>query len=189
MQDTTKIDVQDELLGLLVESSRGNEKAFEQLYKKTSGRLYGVAFQILPRKDWAEDVVQEAYVRIWHNASEYLAERGSVLTWMITILRYRAIDKLRASRRMPAHEQLHDEHYEGDTDPFRMIEFSADRQVLRGCLDTLVEKQRQSIALAFYQGFTHEQLSEHYAAPLGTVKSWVRRGLMSLKRCLSNGLS
>ncbi len=182
-------DVQDEMLLLLRESARGNQKAFQYLYSKTSGRMYAVALRIMRRKDLADEVMQEAYVKIWHNASEYLSDRGAVLTWMVSILRYRAIDRLRKLKReihMEDADNYQDQLIDNSEDPLQYIHQAGESKVLHGCLEELVDKQKQSIALAFFDGLTHEQLSAHLDAPLGTVKSWVRRGLKLLRQCLDN---
>lgn len=187
MNEASTINPQVELLPLLQETARGNQSAFEQLYKSTSAKMYAVAMRLLRHPESADDVMQEAYVKIWHNASEYLSERGAVLTWMISILRYRAIDKLRKNKRDHLHDDTDDHQdqlIDDKEDLLKFMQQAGDAKVLNGCLEELVDTQRQSIALAFYDGLTHEELSQHYGAPLGTVKSWVRRGLILLRRCL-----
>jgi len=187
MNETVNINPSKELLPLLQETARGNQSAFEQLYKSTSAKMYAVAMRLMRNPESADDVMQEAYVKIWHNASEYLSERGAVLTWMISILRYRAIDKLRKNKRDHLHDNAdnhQDQLIDEKQDLLKLMQKACDEKILNGCLEELADKQRQSIALAFYDGLTHEELSQHYGAPLGTVKSWVRRGLILLRRCL-----
>ncbi len=171
-----------ELVQLLRESFRGNQDAFEQLYKKSSPRLFAIALRLLKDRTQAEEVLQEAFVQIWHNASEYHSERGDVLAWMTTIVRYRALDHLRLKKR----EAVINE----DTDwELYDIESSYGRQstqeiALVGCMSELNMDQRNSISLAFFEGLTHEELAGRLSKPLGTVKAWVRRGIQSLKKCL-----
>lgn len=177
---------QDELIHFLHHASKGDHTAFQQLYNRTSNHLYAIAVRMLRRRDWADDVMQEAYVRIWHNASEYLSERGSVLAWMSTILRYRAIDRLRHEKKRRLIDDDIDETdvIDDSPSPLELAELQRDTSLLYGCMEELQEEQRRVIASAFFDGYTHEQLSNRFSTPLGTVKSWVRRGLLSLRRCL-----
>lgn len=179
---------QDELLRLLRHASKGDQSAFQALYRQTSARLYAVALRLLRRRDWADEVMQEAYVRIWHNASEYVSERGHVLTWMISILRYRAIDRIRRERARGWSGDTHDgedeEAASEDDNPLLLLQSHRRADQLNNCMNGLREEQRQCIASAFFDGYTHEELSERLQTPLGTIKSWVRRGLQALRRCL-----
>lgn len=176
----------DLLVELLAATADGDRAAFARLYQESSGRLFAVALRILRRRDLAEDVLQDAYLTIWKKAGQYQAERGRPLAWMATIVRYRAIDRLRTGSRMPdAQPSAADiETFEaaGDCDGWQ--EPQAITIGIRRCLERLQPKQRDAILLAFYHGFTHEELAVRLDVPLGTVKSWVRRGLMQLKDCL-----
>lgn len=174
-----------ELITLLSRVAFGNREAFRQLYETMSPRIYGLCIRLLRQPELAEDVLQDTFVRIWHHAGEYHAERGSPVGWMLTLARYRALDLLRHRR------------FETALDPTTLVEL-AERQTpdvsegldnttflaLQGCLDEISTEQRESILHAYYHGLSHEQLAATMGAPLGTVKSWVRRGLTSLKRCL-----
>lgn len=177
------------LEGLLGRVAMGDRTAFRQLYDEMSPRMYGLSMRLLRRPELAEEVLQDAFVRIWHNASEYHVERGTAAGWMLTITRYRALDVLRRRRFefSTDHETLvalaenaffengaNDDTHNDDT------HFLA----LQGCLEQITPQQRQSILHAYYEGMSHEELAKVLTAPLGTVKSWVRRGLSSLKRCL-----
>lgn len=176
---------QDNLQTLLLGCARGDRDCFEELYRATSARMYAVALRLMRRTEWADEVMQEAYVKIWHNASEYISERGSVLTWMTSILRYRAIDQLRRLRRSPLEDDEQVDELAGhDKGPLIFMQQACEKKLLQGCLDELVDNQKNSIALAFFDGLSHEQLSQYCNAPLGTVKSWIRRGLLLLRRCL-----
>lgn len=177
----------DILLPLLSASARGDQKAFRLLYEKTSAHLLGLCVRILRRQEWAEEAMQEAFIKIWHHASDYHTEKGTVMTWLISIVRYRALDML---RRHQETQPLDDTLMEGLPDlspgPLDMTLYDADLVALNHCIDTLQENQRKSISLAFMHGLTHEQMTTHLDVPLGTVKSWVRRGLQALKRCLQS---
>lgn len=174
------------LSSLLSRSALQDQRAFAELYQRTSSKLFGVALRILRRRDWAEEVLQESFVSIWVHAREYSAARGAPMTWMTSIVRNRSLDWLRRP-----HEETPEgfesmlEHTSDDR-PFILdsIAGNDDAKRLARCLDTLEASQRQTIALAFYHGLTHSELAVHLRAPLGTVKTWVRRGLAQLKRCL-----
>jgi RNA polymerase sigma-70 factor (ECF subfamily) len=183
-----EITNEDPLLRFMHRVAKGDQLAFEQLYQHTAPRMYAIALRILRRRDWADDVLQEAYVRIWHGAADYFSERGSVMGWMATILRYRAIDRLRREKKhgLADRDVFELEIEEEGSDPQRIIACRKNASLLDNCMSGLREEQRQCIELAFFDGFTHEQLSERLAAPLGTVKSWVRRGLQALRRCMES---
>eukprot|EP01132_Coremiostelium_polycephalum_P014896 gene14896-18044_t len=153
----------DQLRQLLAQCSLGNRQAFETLYRSVSPRLHGVALRFMGRKDLAEEVLQESFVRIWYNASRYEAHLSAPMTWMVNITRNLAIDH--------AHEQLDSER---------------EALALNRCLDSLEGMQRQSITVAYFQGLSCSELAEHLAAPLGSVKSWIRRGMERLRRCLES---
>jgi RNA polymerase sigma-70 factor (ECF subfamily) len=177
----------EQLLELLLRAGRGREEAFAELYRLTAPRLFGVCLKMLHRRDLAEDVLQEAFVKIWHHAGDYDVSRGNVMTWMSSIVRYKAIDRLRqlGGRR---ESELDDAQWAGFADegpgPMQTTLHDGNAAALELCLDTLAGNQRESIRLAFFHGFTHDELCQRLGKPLGTVKSWVRRGLQGLKRCL-----
>lgn len=176
----------DDLATLLYQTALGDQRAFDRLYRLTSPQMYGAALALLRRRDLAEDVLQEAYVKVWHAAGSYQPERGSPLTWLGTIVRRCAIDRLR--RRRQEGESLPEEEWDAIADdapgPLQAAIADADARRLGICLDQLDERQRESVALAFLHGLTHSELAERLAAPLGTVKAWVRRGLDKLRTCL-----
>lgn len=174
-----------ELVLLLGRVSYGDQNAFRKLYDTMSPRIYGLCLRLLRRTDLAEEVLQDAFVRIWHHAGEYHEERGSPAGWMLTLARYRALDVLRRRRHEVSMDHdslttLTDQQMEQHEPPSDETTFLA----LQGCLEEIRPEQRDSIMKAYYQGLSHEQLAKQMGAPLGTVKSWVRRGLSSLKRCL-----
>lgn len=174
---------QQQLLELLRATALGDRKAFEQLYQATSAKLFAVSLQLMRRRDWAEDVLQDAFIKIWHNAGDYHTEKGTVMTWMISITRYRALDLLK-SRHMKA------EHIELDSDWMEALhtgefaEPTSDKARLEYCMEGLETDHRQSIYLAFVNGLSHHEITQYINAPLGSIKSWIRRGLVKLKRCL-----
>jgi RNA polymerase sigma factor (sigma-70 family) len=169
-------------LALLGASAQGDKQAFSQLYKATSKQLYAVSLKMLIRRELAEDALQEAYVRIWHNASEYRTGKGTVLTWMVSIVRYRALDILRYHKIRKEDELVESESFDLDTSE----KISDSEQLLLDkCLQQLDLQQRQAIYLAYFNGCSHQEVVKHLNNPLGTIKSWIRRGLMSLQSCLT----
>jgi RNA polymerase sigma-70 factor (ECF subfamily) len=186
---------QNKLLENLLEAcARRDQGAFARLYEVTAPKLFGVAVRILRREDWAEEVLQDCYVSIWNNAGRYSAGLSAPMTWMTSIVRNRCLDVLRRPNLEVVLQRPDDD---GD-DPLEAIASaapgplddlarSADAKALAACLGRLEAKQRQAIMLAFYDGLSHSELASHMRQPLGTVKTWVRRGLEKLKGCLGSG--
>jgi len=176
----------DPLAELLAGCARKDPSSLARLYELTSAKLFGVALRILRREDWAEDVLQECYLRFWNHAGEYKAGLAAPMTWMSSIVRNRCLDWLRR----PGFEVADpDDAIASATPsdvagPLAELERAADAAAIARCLKTLEAKQRQAIALAFYDGLSHSELARHLQEPLGTVKTWVRRGLLRLKSCL-----
>lgn len=166
------------LAALLVSSAAGDRHAFKALYDATSRRLLGIALLILRRRELAEDVLQEAYVRVWTEARRYDPARGPALPWLSRIVRNLAIDALRRDR--GPHEDITDRTELLATPPAPVAER---RDLARG-LAQLAPEQRESVLLAFLEGYTHEELARRLGVPLGTAKSRVRRGLGQLRAYL-----
>jgi RNA polymerase sigma-70 factor (ECF subfamily) len=178
------MDASINFLHLLSASAQGDQAAFAQLYRLTCNKLFAVSLQMLQRRELAEEALQEAYVRIWHNAADYQEEKGTVLTWMISILRYRALDMLRAakSRREDSVDAI--EEVPSQETPELNLYQDRERVQIDHCLDKLEGPQRDAIHLAYFRGLTHFEVCDQMAKPLGSVKSWIRRGLDLLKRCI-----
>ena len=178
------------LAELLAQAALKNQRAFADLYELTAAKLFGVALRILRRQDWAEEVLQECYVNIWNHAGDYAVQKSAPLTWMTSIVRNRALDWLRR----PQQEATGDEYdiaaeaWQDDAPgPMESLLASSEAAALARCLRELDAKQRQSIMLAFFHGLSHSELAGHMKQPLGTVKTWVRRGLERLRGCLEAG--
>ncbi len=201
--NTEMTHVPDEkLTQLLRATAQGDAKAFKTLYDETSPRLHAVALTMMRDPELSEDVMQDAFVQIWHRASDYHADRGSVFTWLTTIVRYRAIDLLRKRRHDKSSGEMRtfdvdpaDIDYLDSTDAARNDEQSGPlanaiasegNTLLRKCIDRLSNNQQRSVSLAFFRGFTHQELADCLAEPLGTIKSRLRRSLLRLKECLEN---
>jgi RNA polymerase sigma-70 factor (ECF subfamily) len=179
------------LAGLLTACARQDRAAFGRLYQSTSSKLFGVAVRILRREDWAEEVLQDCYVSIWNHAGSYEPGRSAPMTWMTSIVRNRCLDWLRRPNLEVALARPDDDGDDPlenvpseDPGPLEALARSADAKALGECLRRLEGKQRQAIMLAFYEGLSHSELASHMHEPLGTVKTWVRRGLERLKGCL-----
>tara|TARA_R110002074_G_scaffold243555_1_gene415253 strand:+ start:40 stop:570 length:531 start_codon:yes stop_codon:yes gene_type:complete len=170
-------------LALIGAIAQGDKKAFSQLYQATSKQLYAISLKMLSRKELAEEALQEAYVRIWHNASEYRLGKGTVLTWMVSIVRYRALDILRYHKIRKEDDLVEIDSL--DLDPLDSVSDS-EQLLLDECLQQLDLQQRQAIYLAYFNGCSHKEVVKHLNNPLGTIKSWIRRGLMSLQSCLTS---
>lgn len=178
----------EHLVRLLAAVGGGDERAFAQLYESCSAHLYSLLLRILKRRDWADEALQDCFLRVWQKADTYAPEKGAPLTWLMTVARYRALDLLRMKR--PEVEMPE----EGAEVPMTFADASEspeDRAVereglgkLHRCMKGLQNEQKQSVLLAYYEGYTHQELAQAMDAPLGTVKSWVRRGLARLRECL-----
>ena len=178
------------LTALMARVALGDQAAFARLYQETSAHLYGVAVRILKDGAAAEEVLQEAFVNVWHHAGSYEAAKSQPTTWLAAIVRNRCLDQLRRRELDTVTMTADDDDGRefdlpsGDPTPVEMFVAGADAQSVRTCVDALEAGQKQAIALAFYQGLSHAELADHLRQPLGTVKSWVRRGLERLKACL-----
>ena len=174
-------DDQD-LQELLARVALGDRAAFQSLYELSSAHLFGAALRILHTRPLAEEAVQDAYVQIWQRAGSYRSDKAQANTWMSAILRYRALDLLRKHGRETSTELLSEADLPAVSSD---IARSNDQQDLEACLAELQPEQRQCIALAYVDGYSHSELSAQLNTPLGTIKSWIRRGLQQLKACLN----
>jgi RNA polymerase sigma-70 factor (ECF subfamily) len=178
------------LAALLSRVALGDQAAFAELYTLTSAHLYGVAVRILKDGAAAEEVLQEAFVNVWHHAGSYEAAKSQPTTWLAAIVRNRCLDQLRRRELDTVTMTRDDDDGQefdlpaGDPTPVEMLLAGAAARSVRDCVDALDAGPKQAIALAFYQGLSHAELADHLRQPLGTVKSWVRRGLERLKSCL-----
>ena len=171
---------------LLAQTALGDRKAFEELYRQTSAKLFGILLRILKREASAQDCLQDAYVKIWQKAGDYRPGKGTPLTWMGTIARNTALDLLRRQRDVqPIDDDLGPLATLTNADPSSIESMMLDENNSRldECLKSLNQNQRQCIALAYFRGLSHDQLAKQLDLPLGTIKTWIRRGLEQLKRC------
>lgn len=176
------------LAHLLARCALNDHSAFEHLYQHTSAKLYGLVVRIVREEQLARDVLQDGYVKIWNHAADFRPEKASAITWMGSIMRNRAIDVIRR-RRIPVFDGSEREGSAWSQEslldsPEAKMDLAHQKQALGECLGTLSESQRQAIALAYFRGLTHEEMAHFMGKPLGTVKSWLRRGLLRLRDCL-----
>lgn len=193
-----KLDILS-LQELIGAAALGNHAAFAQLYERTHTHLFGVANRILGNGQSAEDVLQEAYVSIWKNAGGYRSEVDGQsiqpMTWLIAIVRNKALDALRVRARRKENDLSQDDDLapdaesasEAGTNPsaMQLLEQATQALHIDACMNALEGSHRQSLALAYYQGLSHTEVAAQMGAPLGSVKAWIRRGLEKLKTCLA----
>ncbi len=171
---------------LLSRCSLGDQAAFAELYEATSAKLFGISLRILRREAWAEEALQEAYVKIWRHAESYNPGRGRPMTWMINVVRNQSLDLLRrADYRVAEDEWTAEKDRRTSADnPATQAETSQEMQQVLGCLGNLGEEQRDCILLSYHQGLTPTEVADRMKRPVGTVKTWIRRGLIKLRECL-----
>lgn len=196
-----RVEVQDwpeksrELAQLLARAGLGDRQAFARLYDRTSGHLLAVVLRIQRDRATAEDLLQEVYVSVWKAASGFDAARSQPLTWLTHIARNRAIDSLRRAHAQPRTESTTRADDDDRPDaaealaddapgPLDLLGLASQKRQLSACMERLTPPQRQSVALAFFDGLSHAEVAAQLREPLGTVKSWVRRALSTLKGCL-----
>jgi len=172
---------------LLARVARGDTQAFERLYHATSAKLFGVCLRLLPDRSDAEDVLQDAYAAIWRKAAQYDASIASPVSWLAMIAHNKAIDRLRSegiARNVPIEFAAE----VSDTGPgaSQLAEHAGEARRLDHCLEKLEARRRTLIRTAFFDGATYEELARRTDTPVGTVKSWIRRGLMQLRTCLES---
>jgi RNA polymerase sigma-70 factor (ECF subfamily) len=174
-----------ELVAILLRTGEEDRAAFRDLYLRTNAKLFGVCLRICGEREAAADVLHDVYLTIWKRAGAYEPSRASPITWLATIARNRAIDWRRAQGSRPT-APIEDAPDIADTVPLASDTLIADEDAhsLHRCLDELDGNQRDSIRTAFFQGVTYAELAERVSVPLGTMKSWVRRGLARLRECL-----
>ena len=164
----------------------GDQQAYRRLYDATSPKLFAVALRILREESRAEDVLQDSFVNVWNGAAGYNASLSAPMTWMVTIVRNRALDYLRRAdpRTVELDEDLEAVIESDQPTPSDLASRGQDAVLLQRCLKNLDAGQRQAIAFAYFQGLTHSELAATLRIPIGTVKTWIRRGLAKMRRCL-----
>ena len=173
-----------ELAPLMRSVAAGDRDALSTLYERTSAKMFGICSRVLGNAGEAEEALQDVYLTVWRNAGRYDAAKASPITWLAVVARNRAIDRLRL-RRLPTAPLDDAAGIADDSESaFDMLERDQENRRLAHCLDELEERQRLMIRAAFLDGATYPELAERESVPLGTMKSWIRRGLMRLRGCL-----
>jgi RNA polymerase sigma-70 factor, ECF subfamily len=177
--------MQAELVGLLAAVAHGDEAAFEQLYVATRAKLYGVLLRILGRPELAEEVMQETYVKVWKMAGKFDASVASPITWMVAIARNRAIDIVRKRTELSIEEEPEAMDVAADSPvPLARREMTEELKRLLSCLGKLDPEKQRIVLLAYYSGWSREQLSRKLDIPVNTIKTWLRRSLIEVRECM-----
>ena len=164
-----------------------DRSAFKALYEATASKLYGIVLRILVRRELADEVLQEVYVKIWERAGDYQSSRASPITWMATIARNRALDEVRRAK--PVYLEDMPKGFDIAADlphPLDGISSREDYARLLGCLQGLEAKRRDIVVGAYLNGSSREQLSQEHGVPVPTIKTWLHRSLAQLKKCLAS---
>lgn len=173
----------DEVAALLARCARSDAQAFRQLYVSEADLLYGAALRITRHAAMADDVLHDAMLQVWRNAGRFNAARGSGRTWMLALVRYRAIDAAARAGRETLTPDLPDVP-DPRPDPYERLAKTGDERLLEHCLHAIGERPRRLVMLAFLDGLTHAQVAVRVGEPLGTVKSVIRRALLALRACM-----
>ncbi len=175
----------DDTAVLLQRCAHGDRGAFRALYERWGSRLHGIALRITRQPSLAADAMHDAFVQVWQQAHRFDVERGSAEAFLVSLVRYRALDIVRrTSREVPGHEPAEQE--DDSPDALSRMVTSAEGAALQRCLERLEEDRRRVVVMAFVEGLSHGELAEKLRMPLGTVKSWIRRSLLSLRECLAS---
>jgi RNA polymerase sigma-70 factor, ECF subfamily len=172
---------------LLALVARQDRAAFGEVYRLTSSKLYGIVLRILHRRDLADEVLQEVYVKIWERAADFDPKRASPITWMATIARNRALDEVR--RKRPASIEDHPEALDVASDELPALDTvlrGEDGKRLAECLSKLESGRREIVVLAYCDGLSRDELGARFGQPANTIKTWLRRSLLQLRTCLGS---
>ncbi|MEO0378838.1 MAG: sigma-70 family RNA polymerase sigma factor [Pseudomonadota bacterium] len=181
---TTHVQVEDDLARLITRVALHDRRAFDQLYAKSSGRLFAVAIRIMKDKAEAEDVLQEAFIRIWQKAGSFRPGQAKAISWQITIVRNLAIDKLRARQMPVAPMEMAEDVPDQTPDPETQASNTQTRSQLDHCLKQLEKNRALAVRAAYLEGYTYQELADSFETPLNTIRTWLRRSLLRLRTCL-----
>ncbi len=187
MSDTTS-DPQQLLEKHLRGCAQGRHQDLKKLYEITSANLFSVALRILNDRALSEDCLQQVFIKVWNNADRYDSSKARARTWLNTITRNQALDILRRNRHSDSHEgdEVLQQLEDGGHSQEQQVSHWQDSQKLHRCLQEIPDQQRLCLELAYFEGLTHQGLSERIETSLGTVKTWIRRGLARLQTCMNS---
>lgn len=171
--------------GLMAQIAKGNKAALGTLFSLEGGRMTAIALRIVRRRDLAEEVVQDAFVAAWQRAAQFDVRRGPARAWLTVIVRNRALNLLRDGSRLDFRDETLASLGDRDVDANGAFDQLAERDALRKCLGQLDQTKRRAILLCYVTGLNHGEVAARLDAPLGTVKAWIRRGVISLQECLA----
>jgi RNA polymerase sigma-70 factor, ECF subfamily len=176
---------QAELVVLLAAVANGDAEAFEQLYSATRAKLYGVLLRILGKPELAEEVMQETYLKVWKMAGKFDSTLASPITWMVTIARNRAIDIVRKKGEVSIEDEPEAMEVAADTPPpLARREMTEELKRLLSCLGKLDPEKQRIVLLAYYSGWSRDQLAKKLDIPVNTIKTWLRRSLIEIRGCM-----
>jgi len=188
MAESAGLDSEPEVARLLAACARQDRQAFQRLYEMTSPQLLACLIRLLRNRALAEDALQDVFIQVWRRAAQFQRDRGSSWAWLIAIARYRAIDLQRRERRLVAGGMDALDELPASEEPHDSLMALGHRAAgtLNDCLNALQQRQRDCILLCYENGMTHAEVADRIGEPLGSVKSWIRRGLTALRRCLES---
>ena len=174
-----------QLAAALVRVAGGDRAALRLVYQDTSAKLFGVCLRILKDRGEAEDVLQEVFVTVWRKAASFDPGRASPITWMVAIARNRALDVVRKKRETSIEEETSAmEVASDDPSPLARHEMTDELKRLLACLGDLEEERRRLVLLAYYSGWSRDQLARKLDIPVNTIKTWLRRSLLEIRECM-----
>ena len=177
--------MQAELVWLIGAVAKGDVAAFERLYGATRAKLYGVLLRILRKHELAEEVMQETYLKVWKMADKFDPSLASPITWMVAMARNRAIDIMRKRAEVSIEEEPEAENVPAETaPPLARREMTEELKRLLACLGKLDPEKQRIVLLAYYSGWSREQLSAKLDIPVNTIKTWLRRSLLEIRECM-----
>ena len=179
------MEVNEDIEAFISKVALGDREAFSALYDATSAKLFAVCIRVLKQRDVAEDVLQEVFIKVWKNAERYQVTGHSPMTWLITIARNTAIDRIRARKDHDDLDDFSNRIAATEPTPEQAAIASSEWKRVTICLDALKEDRKQAIKGAYLHGKSYQELSEEFKVPLNTMRTWLRRGLGTLRECLS----
>lgn len=176
--------MQEDLGNVIQRVGLGDRQAFRALYSLTSPKLYAVCLRVLREKADAEDALQEVYIKVWHNAARFAITGQSPMSWLATIARNHAIDRIRARKPQPVAIEDAPEMADDAKDPEQSVLMGDQRQRIDDCLGRLKADRAAAVRAAYVDGYSYQELADRFRLPLNTVRTWLRRSLLQLRECL-----
>lgn len=182
------MSLSDDLNQLLLQVGLSNRQAFKQLYDITAAKLFALSLRITKQQGLSEEVLQESYIKIWNHAKSFDPGKAQAITWMGTIVRHQSIDAIRKNAKYNHQTESDETMWLSEAladNPEQLVLRQGELTEIHECLSQLNEKQRHVIALAYLEGYSYQEIAEIKAIPLGSVKTWIHRGVAELRTCLN----